>query len=71
MVTRKENHHQESVARLAVEEDQLDRERESDPLLPLVLVLLEQAEEELRIRAERKERDEGKDSPPPASEEQA
>lgn len=55
MVTRKENHHQEKLTRLAVEEDQLDRERESDSLLPLVLVLLEQAEEELRLREERGE----------------
>lgn len=60
MVTRKENHHLDSVTRLAVEEDQLDRERDRDPLLPLVLVLLEQAEEELR---KRKEREEGKDEP--------
>lgn len=55
MVIRKENHHQEKPTRLAVEEDQLDRERDSDPLLPLVLVLLEQAEEELRQREEREE----------------
>lgn len=53
MVIRKENHHLESVARCAVEEDQLNRERDRDPLLPLVLVLLEQAEEELRKRKER------------------
>jgi hypothetical protein len=55
MVTGKENHHLESASRLAVEEDQLDRERASDPLLPLVLVLLEQAEEELRRKREREE----------------
>jgi hypothetical protein len=57
MVIRKENHHLERDARFAVEEDQLDRGRDRDPLLPLVLVLLEQAEEELR---KRKEREEGK-----------
>lgn len=65
MVIRKENHHPERVARLAVEEDQLDRERESDPLLPLVLVLLEQAEEELRRR---REREEGKEEQPESEE---
>lgn len=54
MVTRKEDQ-KEETARLADEELNLDRERARDPLRPLVLVLLQQAREQMREREEREE----------------
>ena len=54
MVTRKEDQ-KEETARFAAEELDLDRERARDPLRPLVLVLLQQAREQMREREEREE----------------
>lgn len=61
MITRKENHRKD--ARLAADRRHVDRER-AEALLPLVRVLLDQAEQEIR---EREEREEGqKKDPSPA-----
>lgn len=54
MVTKNEDHKEETDC-FADEELELERQRETDPFRPLVLVLLQQAREQIREREERGE----------------
>lgn len=57
MVIRKEDHFETVSA--GDDELELERQRETDPFRPLVLVLLEQAREQMRQEKERQEEDDG------------